>query len=372
MARFSRASIAQAAALALALVWALPIAAAVAAPSAGRAVVAFGQAIEIQLPLNASSPPSATLFAVSCASPGACTAGGLYWDRRGHEQAMVVAQSRGRWHRASELQLPVNAATTFAEVSGIACPVAGYCAAVGDYVTTGGQDEAFFASEVHSRWLRAVRLALPINAATPQSSQLWGVACTGSKTCTSVGDYTDQASNDQAMVVTEINSHLGRAREISAPLDARKPISAFVSSISCFSQGNCVAAGGYTASSGAFVPMSFTQSHSHWGRATAISLPSNALTGSAQSAPLNSVSCTATGFCTAVGEYYTSSAIQAMAITGSQGLSGRTSEITAALPGAHPYEIDLHSLSCPSAQHCIAVGAIFEPSASDPMPLTVS
>lgn len=248
-ARFSRVSIATAAALSLGLVWVLSAAPPDAAASVRSAAVAFGRAVEIQLPLNSSSPPSAALSAVSCASPGGCTAGGLYIDRRRHQQAMVVGQSRGRWLRASELQLPANAASTFAEVNGIACAVTGYCAAVGDYENLRGQDEAFFASEVAGRWLRGVGLALPVNAATPRSSQLWGVACTGGKACTAAGTYRDQVGNDQAMVLTEANGHLGRAREISAPPNAGTPINAFVSSISCFRPGSCVAVGGYTDSS---------------------------------------------------------------------------------------------------------------------------
>ena len=370
--RFSGASVARAAALALALVWALPIGPAVAATAARNGAGALGRAVEIEPPLNSSSPPSTTLFGVSCASPGACTAGGLYFDRRGHQQAMVVAQSRGRWLRASELRLPADAAMTFAEVKGIACAVTGYCAAVGDYVSTSGQNEAFFAREVGGRWLRAQALALPVNAATPRFSQLWGVACTGGEACTAAGDFREGAGNDQAMVVTEANGHLGRAREIGAPPNASTPINVFVSSISCFRAGSCVAAGGYTDKSGAFAPMSFTQTGGRWRRATAISLPGNALTGFAQGAPLNSVSCAATGFCTAVGEYYAPSGIRWMAISGSQGLSGQTSEITAAPPAAHPFETDLNSVSCPSAQRCVAVGAIFEPSAAGHKNLSMS
>jgi len=286
---------------------------------------------------------------------------------------MVVGQSLGRWLRASELQLPADAVSTFAEVEGVACALIGYCAAVGDYVSKSGQDEAFFAREVGGRWLRAQALALPVNAATPRFSRLRGVACTGRQACTAAGDYQDAAGNDQAMVVTETNGHLGRAREISAPPNASKPVNVFATSISCFRAGACVAAGGYTDRSGAFVPMSFTQSGGRWRRATAISLPGNALTGSAQSAPLNSVSCTASGFCTAVGEYHTSSAVRAMAISGSRRLSGRTSEITAAPPGvAHAFETDLQSVSCPSAQRCVAVGVIFEPSASGHENLSMS
>src|SRR5262249_43239376 len=120
------------------------------------------------------------------------------------------------------------------------------------------------------------------------------------------------------------------APQIGAPPKATKTVNVFVSSISCFPAGSLVAARAYTDSSGAFVPMSFTRSAGRWRRATAISLPGNALNGSAQFAPLNSVSCTATGFCTAVGDYHTASAIRAMAVSGSLGLSGRTSEITAA------------------------------------------
>jgi len=72
---------------------------------------------------------NAGVLSVSCASAGNCAAGGVYRDRRGHQQGFVASQRHGRWGTAIEVPGLGNAG-----VLSVSCASAGNCAAAG---TTG-------------------------------------------------------------------------------------------------------------------------------------------------------------------------------------------------------------------------------------------
>src|SRR6266487_4207865 len=85
----------------------------------------------------------AMVLSVSCASAGNCVAGGVYRDRRGHQQGFVVSQRRGRWGTAIEVPGLGNA-----EVLSVSCASAGNCAAGGDYwVNRRGHVHGFVVSQ---------------------------------------------------------------------------------------------------------------------------------------------------------------------------------------------------------------------------------
>ncbi|MGI9008812.1 MAG: hypothetical protein ACR2FU_21925 [Streptosporangiaceae bacterium] len=50
----------------------------------------WGRAIPVPGLVRLDAGHSASLLAISCASPGPCSAGGYYTDRSGHGQAFVV------------------------------------------------------------------------------------------------------------------------------------------------------------------------------------------------------------------------------------------------------------------------------------------
>jgi hypothetical protein len=187
------------------------------------------------------------LLTVSCVAPGFCTAGGSYTARAKHDQAFVVAENRGRWGREVELSLPPNAAASDAAVQSIDCQSAVNCVAVGVYgADNDGAADSFVATETHGEWSRAVQIAPPADAATPQWVQMDAVSCSSHVNCEVVGDYAPRSGGTEAdMAVTERNGRWGRARRISAPPDWAVDGSSFGFGPGCQATASCATAGGY-------------------------------------------------------------------------------------------------------------------------------
>jgi hypothetical protein len=81
---------------------------------------------------------------LSCAAAGNCSAGGDYRQSRHHDEAFVVDETNGTWGSAQEV--PGIAALNvggLASVYDISCASRGHCSAVGNYVNGSGHDEAF-------------------------------------------------------------------------------------------------------------------------------------------------------------------------------------------------------------------------------------
>jgi hypothetical protein len=89
---------------------------------------------------------SAVVNAISCASPGSCSAVGRYnvSSSTVDQQAFVASQAHGTWGRAEKV--PGTTAANkggFANVFAVSCPSAGNCGAGGFYMT-GSNDQVLF------------------------------------------------------------------------------------------------------------------------------------------------------------------------------------------------------------------------------------
>lgn len=327
---------------------------------------------EILPPLNARTSPVASLDAVACAGTGSCAAGGSYESKSAAFNAMVVAESKGRWARAQELRLPLNAfaANPVAQVNSMACTGAGSCAAVGSYVYDRADNQhGFTAVESKGMWARARQVTLPANAATHGSTALLaGVTCTGPGSCLAVGDYLDNAGGFELMVVAESNGHWSRAREIAPPRNAASNPQTALDGVACWGVGACSAVGGYMDASSHIQALAVTESGGHWGRATEIAVPSNA--GANPGALLAGVACSPPGACTAVGGYFDKTAAgHAMAVNKSRSGWARATEIRP--PPAKGFEAaGLDAVSCIGAGTCEAVGSYILNVAAVPMAVT--
>ena len=121
---------------------------------AARPAGSWGRAIEVPGLGALNKGGNAGVLSVSCASAGNCAAGGVYRDRRGHQQGFVASQRHGRWGTAIEVPGLGNAG-----VLSVSCASAGNCAAGGDYwVDRRGHVQGFVASQRHGRWGTAIEV----------------------------------------------------------------------------------------------------------------------------------------------------------------------------------------------------------------------
>ncbi|MBF6558235.1 MAG: hypothetical protein IVW52_19205, partial [Acidimicrobiales bacterium] len=121
------------------------------------------------------------LNGVSCTSVGNCVAVGSYWygtASTGDTSALAFSESNGTW---SATQMPSNSLGEGS--SGVSCPSAGTCAAVGDYLDSSGNATGLLI-ESAGTWTIA-----PKPAGGLSSPGSWGVSCASTDNCVAIGNY---------------------------------------------------------------------------------------------------------------------------------------------------------------------------------------
>ena len=143
----------------------------------------------------------AAVNSVSCATPGNCSAGGVYLDSATNPQAFVVTQTNGTWGKAEEVPGTATLNTGGnAAVNSVSCPSAGNCTAAGYYFGSGGG--AFVVTQANGTWGTAQEIPGMASLA-PNGGKITSVSCAAANRCSAGGQYGDSADNLQAFVVTE-------------------------------------------------------------------------------------------------------------------------------------------------------------------------
>ena len=330
------------------------------APVAAAAAYGFSPGVKVSAPPNANANPSGWLLGVACTSPGACTSVGDYDDSSGHQQAMAATETGGKWARGSEVSPPANASgNPDASLGSVSCRSAGDCTAVGVYTNTSGTQEAMVATETDGKWGRGAALGLPPGAsATRAASDLHGVSCASDGTCVAVGSYSDSSGGASAMVATEAGGRWGRAAALSLPANAGtgSGATATLFSVSCIATGSCTAVGLYSVTPHDRVAMVATEAGDKWSPAVAFdSLPPGAA-GTWSS--LFGVWCTSAGNCAADGSFIGSTGSEeAMVAAETGGKWAKATELS--LPkgaNAQYSNAELESVSCTSSGNCAGFG----------------
>jgi hypothetical protein len=331
----------------------------------GRPLVAtqahgrWGRAREVVLPADARAVAQlAQAFGVSCTGPGTCVAVGNYGPADGQD-AFIAPEVAGAWRRAFAPQLPSNAVVN-AVLLGVSCHGAGSCTAVGTYQTNTVPDqiEGLAVSEVRGRWQRGAEIRPPAGARRPEWLELMSVSYAAARSCSAVGVYLNGAQNVLTAAVSENNGGWGRAVTISAPPDAARTPNLQLNGITCTAPGWCVAVGTYQDRSGKAQALVVTETNHRWRRAAKIRPPASSAVNPA--AQLNSVACPRTSVCIAVGSYSSRAhPTLAMLVTESGGRWHQAVASTAVpanhAPGANE-DSSLRSVACPARRYCVAVG----------------
>jgi PASTA domain len=312
------------------------------------------------LPADAAKTnQSVSISSVSCASAGSCSAVGGYKNDSSGADGLLLTEIGGTWASGVEAALPANAASPQeAGLSAVSCASAGNCSAVGSYNDSSGA-EGLLLSETAGTWGIGSEAALPGDAFTTQQGvDLTSISCPSAGSCSAVGTYTTDISDD-AVLLTQTAGNWATGVKAALPANAASPDQVDLNAVSCRSVGNCAAVGGYVDRSRNIQLLLLTETVGLWSKGVQAILPANAATGSNQVASIDSVSCASTGNCSAVGHYTVSSdsglvAIQGLLLTETAGTWA--TGVKAALPANAGYGAYLTSVSCPSAGDCAAVG----------------
>ena len=280
----------------------------------------WGAGVEPELPPNADTSPDPNqpdvgggLEFVSCPAAGECTAVGWYTNKdAGHSvYPWVLTESGGTWSAGQDALLPADASilgefekgpSPFFGFTGLSCPSAGNCTAVGGYEGTNGAEEGLILTERDGVWSPGFKAPLPRNAvpkieSNEFNSPLVSVSCAATDDCAAVGRYGP--GSPRGLLLTE-RGGTWKASSLALPAKAKAPGGVYLTSVSCPSRGNCAAVGHYRwkrATHGLVV----RERGGKWLRAANAAVPRGA--SSKQHTFLNSVSCPSASTCTAGGYY---------------------------------------------------------------------
>lgn len=332
----------------------------------------WGTPHQLIAPSDAASIPLTTIYAISCAAGGNCAAGGSYQDANGNVQSFVAVESSSTWQTAKKVTLPADALVSaqYSNVKAVSCASPGNCSAVGTYLDSTApipRIEGFTLQEVNGSWGSAVRAQLPPRANFNPYVTISQIECPSTANCVAVGSYIDSQNATRPLLLSETSGKWATAKALSLPNDTNAYPLASLSEVTCVSPGHCVAIGTYTNRVGATGGLIATLEAGTWGRAEAMSVPVNAATNPhVLFYGFNGVSCSSIGNCSVGGQYRDRSGnYQGFLVDETNGVWQGASEM--ALPTGALYggaNGGVVAVSCPSDGNCSAGAAYVDASGS--------
>ena len=309
------------------------------------------------------SIPSSTGFAVSCATPGNCTAVGSFRDALGGTEAMSFTSTNGTWGNVQPTTYVagVNQAQTSAGFNSIVCSAPGTCTAVGHFDEPGVGLVAMTDSSVGGLWSPAAAATFAIGVqSTSTMAAFFSVSCPRAGDCTAAGQFLDAGGNVEAMTATSTNGEWGTVVPATYASGVQNATpSAYFAAVSCSAPGSCTAAGSFLDANGNTSAMTESSVNGSWSAA----VPSNVFSVTHTTHPkatFTSVSCTSVGTCTAVGSYEDSTqGNQAFTQSSTNGTWAPSvaAKIAAGVQSTSPND-KFTAVSCSKVGDCTAVGRL--------------
>ncbi len=319
---------------------------------------AWGTASEVAGTLNVGG--HAWVNSVSCTSDGNCAAGGRYKDGFGNYQVFVVNEVDGIWESVSEVAGLLNVDGD-ADLNSVSCSSDGNCVAGGRYKDSSGDYQAFVVDEVAGVWEPASEVAGILNIGG--GAQVFSVSCSSDGNCVAGGRYKDGSGNYQNFVADEVAGVWEPASEVAGTLSVGG--GAWLVEVSCSSDGNCATIGRYKDSSGNIQAFVINEVAGTWGTASEVAglLNLGGDAGDNTVAWVNTASCSSDGNC-ATGGYYKDSSgnIQAFVVDEVAGVWEPASEVVGTLNVGGDGEVS--SISCTSDGSC-ALGGYYKDGAGN-------
>ena len=260
-----------------------------------------------------SEYPDARFNSVSCASPGNCTAVGLFRNFDNSREAFTMTSTNGVWELARPAVFPdgVQPNSPIAQLNSVSCPTAGNCTAVGSFNNMSDWEEAFTMTSTNGVWefARPAAFTAGVQSEYPED-EFRSVSCSASGNCTAVGSFMTVNNSREAFTMTSINGVWEFARPAEFPDNVESiATNSQLASVSCTTAGNCTTVGSFQINSGGAAAFTQTSTNGVWELARPAEFPNGIQTNPTYAA-FTSVSCASPGNCTAAG-FFTLASVSA-------------------------------------------------------------
>ena len=257
-----------------------------------------GTSWAIHAPANPAGGSVDVLSAVSCTTSSACTAVGSYRTYvNGQLQTVGFSEV---WNGAiwSLQSVPEPAASAAFALASVSCSALSSCIAIGWYTTSpyayyGSYGSVPLAEQWNGTAWSALSLASPADAYSFGES-VTSVSCSAPTACTAVGSYYS-SSNGLTPLIERWDGTTWAIQAALRPVGGYSPT---FTSVACVSSSACEAVGSYESTTGV-VALAETWNGSAWGE-QAVPSPT-----SATNASLTALSCSSASACSATGSYGT-------------------------------------------------------------------
>jgi hypothetical protein len=287
----------------------------------------------------------ASVASVACPGATTCFAGGNYQDSVGNP-AMLLSWSGKKW-TAAAARLPRGAnPNPDAVVSGMSCPSATWCTAVGQY-HAGSNQYGLILRRSKGKWSAS---AAPVAPGAEAVATLNAVSCPTVTRCFAGGwDYPEDPTSSQLLMLTWWKNKWSVVA-VALPKNAATNAEAAIDAIACPTATKCIAVGSYETSAGDEEGVLLGWAGRSWTTRTA-PVPANA--GANPTISLNAAACPVSTRCVVGGEFE-DAASQPHALL----LTWWQNKWTAAeAPGAG---YGVHAVSCPSKTRCFALSFLVD------------
>jgi hypothetical protein len=205
----------------------------------------WGSAITVPGISTLNTGGLADLKSVSCPASGTCTGVGGYVTSKGFDESFVVNQTHGRWRRAFALPQAALPNPQRATLYLVSCAAAGDCSAAGLNTNHSGQQEVFVAGDRNGRWGKPTELPGLAALNTGGIGDATSISCAAPGDCAIGGSYLDVSKDTVAYVASEQSGVWTKAIEVPSASLLNNGSFSTIESVSCKVPGRCSAGGWY-------------------------------------------------------------------------------------------------------------------------------
>jgi hypothetical protein len=268
----------------------------------------WGAALRTPSAGSITASGAGVVLSMSCPSAGSCLAGGQVIESSTATDPFILEESNGHWGAAEVLPgiSVLDGGGSSGSIDALTCWSVGNCEVIGTYADPDFAG-SFVDRETGGVWWTPTSVAgtssIPANTIGLDS-----LACTATS-CAAGGSYFDADATtprDQPLVVSQKGSSWSAPIQVPGSLilndgGNRHLGGSQVNTVSCGSQGNCIAGGFYRESRSPAASRTFLVSEidGTWG--SAFQVPGTASEGAGASTQVQSISCPSKGNCSAGG-----------------------------------------------------------------------